>query len=69
MELFFKENWDVVGSDFMRLCHDILNGDRRVDDINETIIVLILKVADPDDTKQFRPISLCRVIYKIVSKM
>jgi hypothetical protein len=37
--------------------------------MNKTFIVLMPKVASPEEQGQFRPISLCNVIYKITSKV
>ncbi|KAK5825741.1 hypothetical protein PVK06_020605 [Gossypium arboreum] len=66
---FYKENWEVVGVDIIKLCHEVLRGNTSVECLNETIIVFIPKIKEPIDMTHFRPISLCRVIYKIVAKV
>lgn len=46
-----------------------LNGGDMPEVINQTILVLIPKVVNPEELTQFRPIFLCNVIYKICSKV
>jgi hypothetical protein len=65
---FFLRNWDVCGDDITRIVLRVLNGDEIPTKINGTFIVLVPKVQNPISLSQFRPISLCNVIYKINSK-
>ncbi|KAA3473667.1 reverse transcriptase [Gossypium australe] len=67
--IFFKENCKVVGKDVLNFCHDILDGNKDISCLNDTMIVLIAKIKDSNDMTNFCPISLCRVIYKIISKV
>ena len=48
---------------------DYFNSGIMVPAINHTHIVLIPKIKSPETMFDFRPISLCNVIYKIISKV
>jgi hypothetical protein len=65
---FFQRNRDVCGEELTKMVLKVLNGDELPTDINGTFIVLIPKVQNPVPLSQFRPISLCNVVYKIISK-
>jgi hypothetical protein len=39
------------------------------DSINETYIALILKKKNPSKITEYRPISLCNVLYKLIAKV
>jgi hypothetical protein len=47
----------------------LLNGDDSSEEINKTFIVLIPKVQNPTFLSQYRPISLCNLVFKIASKV
>lgn len=58
-----------MGKDVLKFCHETLNGNKDISYINHMIIVLIPKIKEPVDMTNFRPISLCGVIYKIIKKV
>ena len=67
--LFYQKFWHVVGNNVVLAVLDFLNNGNMLLDINHTNIVLIPKVKNPERMSEFRPISLCNVIYKIISKV
>ena len=66
---FLQYHWDTLGPSITAAVLDFLNGGTMPEAINQTTIVLIPKVKNPQDIKQFRLISLCNVIYKLCSKV
>lgn len=67
--IFYQKYWDIVGCDVTNCVLDALNAVVLPSCINEIYICLIPKVKDPQKITHFRLISLCNVIYKIISKV
>ena len=67
--LFYQKFWHVVGNDVTNVVLDFLNTGNMLPEINYTHIFLIPKVKSLEKMSDFRPISLCNVIYKIISKV
>ena len=69
LAIFFQKYWDVVGNDITCMVLNVLNSDMSIVDINRTNVTLIAKINCPLKMSNFRPISLCNVTYKLVSKV
>ena len=67
--LFYQNFWHVVDDNVVSAMLEILNNGIMIPNINHTNIVLIPKVKNSEKMLDFRPISLCNVIYKIISKV
>ncbi|XP_057418984.1 uncharacterized protein LOC130713213 [Lotus japonicus] len=67
--VFFKKYWDIVGEDIWRVVRDAFVTGSIDPALAETLIVLIPKVDVPTQMKDLRPISLCNVVYKIITKV
>jgi hypothetical protein len=67
--IFYKNYWDLIGGDLVQEVVQSLNSRSLPEGWNSTTIVLIPKVKNPTLVTQFRPISLCNVLYKVVSKV
>nr|XP_027081023.1 uncharacterized protein LOC113703745 [Coffea arabica] len=66
---FFQKFWNILKTDVIQAITSFFHSGHMLKAVNHTIISLIPKVENPTDIKQFRPISLCNVIYKIISKI
>lgn len=67
--IFYKRFWDLVGPKVQEAVLGVLNGGPVPVGWNETIVVLIPKVLNPSRMKDLRPISLCNVVFKIITKV
>ena len=67
--LFYQHFWSTMQYDVTSAILSWLNSGILPDPINHTLITLIPKVANPELVSEFRPISLCNVLYKIYAKV
>lgn len=66
---FYKKFWDQVGDDLWHLVKKALAKGKVDEQLLEILVVLIPKVDHPSTIKEFRPISLCNVTFKLVTKV
>ncbi|KAK4394097.1 hypothetical protein Sango_1880500 [Sesamum angolense] len=66
--IFYQRFWNIVGRATLKCVLNMLNNCEIAPLLNFTDIVLIPKCSNPVNVSQFRPISLCNVVYKLVSK-
>ena len=66
---FFQDHLSVVQKDVCRAIRSFFQDGKLLKQINHTLIGLTPKVDNPSVTAQFRPISLCNMLYKIIAKI
>ena len=67
--LFYKRYWTTVGSDVIDAVKGFFRSGRMLNEVNNSLIVLIPKIKSPSSVNHFRPISLCNTVYKTISKL
>lgn len=65
---FYQKKWEALKTKIVAVVLEFFRSGVMPDGVNNTTIVLIPKVQYAKEPKDFRPISLCNVVYKITSK-
>ncbi|GAU46165.1 hypothetical protein TSUD_301250 [Trifolium subterraneum] len=66
---FYQHFWELCGNDIYEAAKEWLERGYFLSSLNETNICLIPKCENPVNMKDMRSISLCNVLYKMVSKL
>ncbi|XP_060959266.1 uncharacterized protein LOC133030514 [Cannabis sativa] len=66
---FFQHHWSIVGADIINLVKEFFSTSVLPCSINDTNLCLIPKKKNFSTMNELRPIALCNVIYKIISKV
>lgn len=67
--IFYQHHWDIYSNEIFKIVQTAFSSCRILDGLNHTLIALIPKVDGPQHMTNFRPISLCTKIYKVISKI
>ena len=65
----YRSLFDILGEDLLRIVEDSWKSGKIPAVFNSTFIALIPKVDHPNSFEEFRPISLCNYIYKVIGKI
>ena len=66
--VLYQKYWGIVGDNVVNMVLNVLNHNLPIGDLNKTNIALVLKTKSPKHMTEFKPISLCNVIYKLILK-
>lgn len=66
--VFYQKSWEVVGPHVCSFALNFLNDGILPEGVCDILVTLLPKVANPEYITQFRPISACNVMFKILTK-
>lgn len=66
---FFQRTWETTGQSVTQMVKQVLNGGDLPTGLAEALLVLVPKTKLPQTITQFRPIILCNMAYKVITKL
>ena len=66
---FYRASWSIIATDLLDAINNVLRSQRLLLQVNHTSICLIPKMTVLVTIEDFRPIALCTVLYRILSKL
>ncbi|KAK3218500.1 hypothetical protein Dsin_012470, partial [Dipteronia sinensis] len=60
---------DIVGEDVISVVQEFFRSGLLLKEVNAIILALVHKVPNPSKMKDFRSISCCNTLYKIIAKI
>jgi hypothetical protein len=69
LALFYQTHWEFLHEEICQAVRSFLDGSPLLEGLCDSVIVLIPKVTNPEHLKNYHPISLCNVLYKIALKV
>lgn len=66
---FFQSQWNIVGDSVYKMVLEAFEGKPLDLTINNTLLVHLPKVDKPKAVSQYKSISLCSMVYKIITKI
>lgn len=67
--IFFQRYWETTKDDLIQFIQGVFDTGVFPKELNKLVICLIPKVDNSLNVKQFRPISLCNTVYKLITKI
>ena len=66
---FFQETWPIVSSKVCQAVIDFVHNRKILKARNSNLITFIAKVDSPTSVPEYKPITCCSTIYKIIAKL
>ena len=66
---FYHSTWTIIATDLLAAVNNFLRYGKLLAQANHTLLCLIPKKTIPATLDDYRPIALCNVLYRIISKL